>query len=127
MGSDYYPPPGLQRVATTGMAGFPLQNGTPTILSWTAPNDGQLHVIIAAVLLVVTAAESGGQINWKFGAVSNIIISGSLGVGEYLAGYGQTPIFQSGGVLRPGDTFAFTQGSALTSGAATAYAEIWSS
>ena len=69
---DYQPGRPFREVATTGPNGFALQNGTPTILEWTAPNDGKLHVVLTALLVVVTNPETGGP--------CGIHTTGSLGV-----------------------------------------------
>ena len=52
--------PLMQLVATTGVNGFALQNGTPTILTWTPPNDGQVHRVLLIAQENVTVAETGG-------------------------------------------------------------------
>ena len=49
-------------VATTGVNGFMLQNATPNILSWTAPNDGNMHRLIVFATLHVTSSETGGKV-----------------------------------------------------------------
>ena len=52
--------------ATTGVAGFPLQNGYPDIASWTAPDDGIMHRVQIYALLIVTSTETGGQVEAFF-------------------------------------------------------------
>lgn len=116
---------GLQLMATTGAAGFALQNATSTILSWTAPADGNLHRVNIESLLVVSSAETGGAIQLTavdpLGASHNYsLISASLGAG----GQRGTATFIA---VQAGSTVTVNQQSALTVGAAILWAEIWAS
>ena len=117
--------PVLELVASTGDAGFALQNGTPTILTWTAPADGNLHRAWIVYNGHVTVAETGGAVNasWTLpdgtGTVSPTLASGTSGVGG-----GQA---SCAAMIEPGSTITVKQTSALTVGAATAWAEIWAS
>lgn len=118
---------GLSRVATTGPNGFALQDATPTILSWTAQNDGNLHIAILAVVIKVSSAETGGAISIdESGAIAanTQLTAGSLGPGTwfFFGNSAYTPV-----PVAPGGAFALVQSSALTAGAATVYAEIWAS
>jgi hypothetical protein len=115
--------PILRRVATTGPNGFALQNGTPTILTWTAPDDGQLHTVLLAGRLIVTAAETGGAWGVRNTTTSNGIQvqPGGTSVSDASVTWGGTVAF----TLFGGETIAFLQLTALTAGAATVYAEIW--
>ena len=116
---------GLKRVATTGDAGFALENGTPTIVEWTAPDDGKLHSAIITGSVNVTAAETGGQV------IAELVIGGSASAGQQLNGGGETgtgfypPSSPIVFTVRAGDTIRLVQSSALTAGAALVYAEIW--
>ena len=113
----------------TPNAGFALQNATPSILSWTAPNDGNIHQVIIPSILSVTVLEVGGQVNVTYtdlgGNVENLVMYGSaLGVGS------QTPnnaIVRFLLLLPPGNTVTIAQAAALTSGAASLWAQIWAS
>lgn len=119
---------GLTKVATTGANGFALQNGTSTILSWTAPDDGNLHSVILCGKLNVTAVMTGGATEFLLNGVglnmsnrtstTQFFGGGGFGVGDFGP-------FQV--TLEPGDTIGIAQSSALTAGAATVYAEIWAS
>lgn len=115
----------LRLVASTGVGGFALQNGTPTILSWTAPNDGNLHRVICPAMLNVTAPETGGEIDINATLPNNAPLTATLIAGGQAAG-----IFTSGGpqfwqvMVKPGTTVSVTQ-LALTAGAAVLWAEIW--
>jgi hypothetical protein len=112
--------------ASTGAGGFALQNGTPTILTWTAPNDGQLHTGFVTGSLAVSTAETGGQIN-AYGpqAGTGVVIQGA---GKTA---GQWTFPNSAGSftfsLQPGQSVTIAQATALTAGAAILYAEIWAS
>jgi hypothetical protein len=111
-----------QLQASTGAAGFALQNGTPTILSWTAPNDGQLHRATLIAGQHVTSAETGGAVNLNTflpdgTAVNPSIFPGGGGTG----GTGAT----TDRIVQAGSTVSLVQSSALTAGAATVWAELW--
>ena len=118
---------GLSRVATTGAAGFALQNATPTILSWTAQNDGNLHYIAGiSVLVDCTAAATGGALSVvAYGVGGNASTADQISAGGF--GVGQTIVYENPIVLPPGQLVRLEQSGALTAGAATVYAEIWAS
>lgn len=116
---------GLGMQASTGVAGFALQNATPTILSWTAPNDGQLHRGILFVSLFVSSAATGGQVNLTWtqpgGNVFNpAVFAASQGSGGHLPTGGT-----AGFNVAAGSAVTLNQATALTAGAATLWAEIW--
>lgn len=120
-------PPQLQCVATTGPTGFALQDATPTILSWTAPSDGNLHRVIIPSTLVVTSALTGGAIVTNMGGNARQILAGGQGVGTWIPGAGAGSNYVATVVVLPGQTITLSQYSAVTAGAATLYAEIWAS
>jgi hypothetical protein len=109
----------LSQVATTGAAGTALVNGTPTILSWTAPNDGSLHVVSVFSVIKVTTLEVGGlvQLLATTGGTAGTytLMAAALGVGVTLG-------LATTAVVDPGTTVSIVQGSALTVGAATLFA-----
>lgn len=116
------------QLAATPTAGFVLQNATPTILTWTAPNDGLNHRVTAVGELVVTTLEAGGQVNLNYtdpaGNVRSpgvILLNGAQGVGVSLLS-GQARI-----MVAPNTTVTVAQGSALTSGGSTLFCELWGS
>jgi hypothetical protein len=116
---------GLTLKATTGPAGFALQNGTPGILTWTAPADGQLHRFLITSGLDVTSVATGGAIAVSFTlpdgtAVSNVTLFG----GSQAAGT-PNPGNSFLRTVKAGTTVTVTQTSALTAGAAVLWAEIW--
>jgi len=118
---------GLQPVASTGDAGFALQNGTPTIITWTAPNDGQLHRVQLFIMEDVTLALTGGQCTLHVvlpdgsAYVINVCASGAA-LGAHANSGGQ-PLY----LVQPGSTVYVAQSSAVTAGAATVWAEFWAS
>jgi hypothetical protein len=121
-------PLALSLVATTGVNGFALQNATPTILTWTAPNDGNMHRAIVIGAVNVTVAETGGQVNAVYtdvgGNAQNQVV-GSAGLGT-----GVTTFNNAGRqllLIKPGIALSVSQVSALTAGTAAVYAEIWAS
>jgi hypothetical protein len=119
--------PGLFLQAATPVAGVALVNGTPTILSWTPPNDGKLHRFTYFASMVVTAPETGGTVGFQFDAPGNVFASWNIFAPNQGAGYsfGQTVL--QGQVCAPGQPVTLVQITALTAGAATLWAEIWGS
>lgn len=111
---NQWTPSGPAFVARTPAGGFALQNGTPTILSWTAPNDGQEHQAIVAATLTVSAAETGGQVfmRWTSGGVAQVqtAFNPNLAAGAF---------YQLVALVDPGTTIHLDQNTALTAGAAT--------
>jgi len=112
----------LQNVASTGPAGFALQNATPNILTWTAPADGQMHRFMIIEVVHVTALETGGitQVAWT--APDGTATSTQLNAGAHAIGEFSTSQIK---LVAPGTTVTYQQSGALTGGAAQAYAEIW--
>lgn len=113
--------------AATPVAGFALQNGTPTVISWTAPNDGKLHYVAVFAEIVVSNAETGGQIT----AILNDPAGGNHNREVIQGGQGAGFVGMDGGsqtfVIQAGSTFSIVQNTALTAGAATLWAGIWGS
>jgi hypothetical protein len=119
---------GLELQASTGAAGFALQDATSTILSWTAPNDGNFHRAIVLGIGNVTVAATGGQVN----LVGTDIAGNSINAVLLAAGLSTigTNAFNNASnrmlvTVKPGTTLSITQESALTAGAVTVFAEIW--
>jgi hypothetical protein len=113
---------GLSQVATTGPAGFALQDATPTIFSWIAPNDGNLHAVALYSEKYVASTETGGAIGLTF------TIGGQTGTVTPFGGGGAEGIRPNGTagalniVVDPGSTVTLAQASALTGGTSTLYA-----
>ena len=116
----------LVKQASTPVAGVALVNGTPTILSWTPPNDGQLHRVLVYTTMTVQSAMTGGNINLQFEAPDGTFAGPGLLTGGQSAGYNYSgdaaPV-----IVKGGQTVMVIQGSALTAGAAILWAEIWGS
>jgi len=116
--------PGLVLQAATAVAGFALQNATPTVISWTAPNDGRQHRVTVIYTLHVTVAETGGAVVTNFTAPD-----AGVGQSTAFAGGAGTGVFIPNGpqmaVVGAGTTVSVAQSSALTVGAALLWAEIW--
>lgn len=108
----------------TGTTGFALQNATPTILTWTAPNDGNLHRVICIVNGYVSSAETGGAVT-----LNTVLPNGQAATPNILAGgAGTGPL--AGSALRivgAGQPVTLAQSSALTAGTAVIWAELWGS
>lgn len=118
------PQPGFQ-AATAFPGGFTLQNATPSIISWTAPNDGQMHRFTIYGSLFASAAMTGGAVSVTYtdpgGNLNTTTVwGGSFGVGA------QAPTSKEI-LCKAGTTVTLTQSSALTAGAAVVWAEIWGS
>jgi len=116
---------GLALAATTGAAGVALQNGTPTFLTWTAPNDGQMHRFHVVSSLDVTVAETGGNVQVAFtlpdGSAGTFAQHGpNLAVSTNRSG-------PTGSTVQAGTTVTVRQSTALTLGAAQMWAELWAS
>jgi hypothetical protein len=112
-------------LATTGEAGFALQNATPTILTWTAPSDGQLHRVFVIGNAHVTSAETGGGVQLSFNLPDGLAATSQI-LNSGLAAGNQNGNFQTK-TVGPGSTVSVSQSSALTAGAATFWGEIWGS
>lgn len=110
----------LQPTVRTPLAGFALQNATPTIATWIAPNDGQLHQAFVAAVLVVTVNEVGGQVfaRWTGGGAAQVqtAFNGGVAIGG--------AIYNLVAVVDPGATIHLDQNTALTGGAASVFAVI---
>lgn len=113
----------LQLLAETPVGGFALQNATPTILSWTAPSDGLLHVVTVFSTLDVTSALTGGHITTRFTDPLGNTGFPQLYAANETAGVKSVAAYQA--VIGSGTTITVNQGSAVTAGAAVFYAQMW--
>jgi hypothetical protein len=113
-------------LAATPVAGIALVNGTPVILSWTAPNDGKLHRVMVAAAILVAVTEVGGlvQLQWT-GPGAGSAQSSPVFAAALLGGTAAQPGAGPSVMVAPGSTVSLVQGAALTVGAATVYAEFW--
>jgi hypothetical protein len=118
----------LSNVASTGATGYTLVNGTGTIVSWTAPNDGNMHRVLIGGNLVVTSNETGGNISFSMTlpngtSESGVIIPGAAAAGFYKVSSVGNGVF----FIEANTTFSITQSSALSGGAAVGWFELWAS
>lgn len=117
--------PGLaQQAAITTLAGFSLQDATPTILSWTAPNDGKPHPVLIFATLHVTSSTTGGEVDLDFTtpdgtSTAQEIFSGTQSSGVPWANTEVTVMCE------PGSTVSIKQSTAVTLGAAAFWGQIW--
>jgi hypothetical protein len=115
----------LVKQAATPVAGFALQNATPTILSWTAPNNGQVHRFWLIAVQHVTSLETGGEVDLAFTLPDGTTVSGVV-----MFAAGSSAGASSANIPRlieSGTAVTITQATALTAGAAVVWAEIWGS
>jgi hypothetical protein len=112
----------------SGAAGFALQNATPNILTWTAPNDGQMHRVVVISEMNVTSAQTGGEVNLSFNEPDGTLRSRLLYSGGLAAGFvqpsGNTPTLT---LVAPGSVVILLQATAQTAGTAVLWAELWGS
>lgn len=105
----------------TPAAGTALINGTQTILSWTTPNDGNLHMFTYQMLLDVTSDETGGAIFLTF-TTGGIAVNSAQSLGGQPAG--SSNIQAASGQADPNTTVTIHQTGALTAGAAKVFATL---
>lgn len=120
---------GLAQVATTGASGYALVNSTGTILSWTAPNDGNLHTVLVSGGMNVSGTPAGGRIYTTFvvggSSQTNMLLINPTSSGYWSMTSGHNTPGVVGFCCDPNTTVTVQQGSALTSGTATLYATIF--
>lgn len=110
-------------VARTAAAGVGLINNTQTFLSWTSPNDGQLHPVLTVGVLIVSVLEVGGAISITYTLAgvqaTHTVIAAAQAAGNVPLGTGNQPV-----VIDPNTTVSLTQSSALTGGSSILYATL---
>lgn len=112
----------LQLLTSTPVAGFALQNGTPIILTWTAPNDGNPHRVLIVATLDVSVVEVGGLVQMRtLDPAGVVVFSQVFAAGQAVGGHNALV----GAVVQPGQAASLNQTNALTSGASTIWADIW--
>jgi len=117
-------------LATTGASGFALQNGTPNVLTWTAPNDGNMHRVLVMAVLHCTSTETGGAVSLTFTLPDGTSGSKAIFAANNTTGAIGVPTSQNGPafmLIEANTTIALVQTSALTGGAAVVFAEFWGS
>ena len=116
----------LQQQSATAVGGYTFVNGTGTIISWTAPNDGLLHRAFFYGYTHASATMTGGQINYAFTDPGGNAFTGI----ELIPAGITTGNFQENLVFLPVEantTVTISQGTAMTGGAAKGWFEIWGS
>lgn len=118
---------GMVKQAATALSGYTLVNGTGDVISWTVPDDGQIHRAVIFAGEVVGSAMSGGQVNAEWtdptGAPQAWGVLPATGSPGWNYSISPTPNL----LVAPGTAVTVRQGTALTAGAATVWAEIWGS
>lgn len=119
--------PASVAVASTGLAGAALQNGTPTFLSYTLPNDGQMHRIdVYALVAVGAVAETGGAVGVGFTLPNGSVVAAGTQINAGGAGANTNNQTTVSKICAPGTTVTVAQSSALTAGGpATLYATLY--
>lgn len=117
--------PALTLQNSTQLAGFTLQNATPNIISWSVPNDGQVHRFAVYGQVRVTSAETGGAIQVAYTYPDGSAVTDSLDAGGHAATHQTFSVRLI--MCAPGTAVTVQQSSALSAGAAVAWAEIWGS
>jgi hypothetical protein len=115
---------GLELQETTGATGYTLVNGTGAIFAWTAPNDGALHRVVILSQMDVTTAEVGGQITLAITAPNGLTFTPQIQAATQTAGLKNAV---NSAFVEANTTVTLQQVSALTSGAAVLWAEMWAS
>ena len=103
-------------------AGYTLVNSTGTILSWTAPNDGNLHTVHLVSALHVTSPQTGGQITMDTMLPDGTAVNPTAYAGGAGTGAAQ---FATDRIVEPGSTTSLVQSTALSVGAAVLWAQLW--
>jgi hypothetical protein len=117
---------GLNLLAATPEAGYTLVNSTGNIITWTAPNDGNLHRFQIFSALHVTSNETGGTIAVSYTLPDGTTTLPTLFTASQSAG-AISPATTFLRLMAPGSTVTIEQTSALSAGAAVMWAEIWGS
>ena len=114
---------GLSMAAATATAGYALVNGTGNIISWTTPNDGNLHPFDVFSVMDCTSTETGGGIVVTFTLPDSTAATLTLYAAGKSAGVVAPNFVQA--IAKANTAVTITQSSALTGGASTMWAEIW--
>ena len=117
--------PMMDLKATTGVGGYALINGTGTVFTWVAPNDGLMHRILLTSVKHVSVNETGGAVTASMSlpdgtASTPTIFGGGSTTGGVQGNY-------TARQMQAGTTFTLSQSSALTGGTSVMWAELWAS
>lgn len=114
-------------LAGTPAGGYALQHGTPTLLSYTFPNDGNLHRAVVIANQTVSSVTTGGSVSVSWtapdGTAGDWVALSQLNYTGWDDSVSPTPPL----LVKAGTTITVRQSTALTAGAATVWAEIWGS
>ena len=102
---------GMTLLATTGLTGYALVNGTGAILTWTAPNDGVMHRVMVVAVQDVTSSETGGAITVAITSPNNVSHSPSVFAGGSATGF---QYFTTCYPVYPNASVTFQQNGALS-------------
>lgn len=95
---------GLSVSSKTDLDGYTLAGSTGTVLSWTVPDDGEIHVVEVMLYEVVTSALTGGAVSPPAGGPSDTaqtitVLPAGVAVGVHGSA---VPTFTQGLLVYPG-------------------------
>src|SRR6516165_3274922 len=104
----------LPRATLGGTAGLLLPNSTGDLLTWTAPNDGQVHLVLVMAEYQCSVIEVGGNIVLNWTQPNGNVVTGTNNIfaAGRSVGSGQTNLTVH---AAPGTVVAVHQQSAVTS------------
>lgn len=119
------PPPAGALAQQQTAIDFALQNGTPTVITWTTPNDGNEHRAQVFASLNMSSGGTGGQLNfqwtYKGSQGSAVIFAANATSGTHV------PAISTLIMADPNTAVRIIQSTALTAGAGEISAEVWAS
>lgn len=110
----------MWQAANTPVGGTLLINGTGNIFSATTPNDGDLHTVLIALTLIITVAQTGGQVQVTY-VTGGVTLTTTAYAGS--TGINNLP-FQLTALCDPNTTINVNQSTAQTAGTARLYGQI---
>lgn len=117
---------GMSLLATTGIGGYALVNGTGNAVTWAAPSDGAMHRVLVFATLHVSTAQTAGAIQ----AIVTIPDGTSNNKAMFAGGLSSNEYYSTGPavfLVEGGTSLSVFQSSAQTGGAAVLFAELWGS
>jgi hypothetical protein len=111
---------GFTTVAATALAGFTMTSGTPTILTYTTPNDGRPHQVLITGTMHVTVATTGGAVQAVYSAPDGLVTF-TAAVSSATQAVGAHPAGGVTATVAPNTTITISQSSGVSAGAA----KIW--
>ena len=116
---------GLSRVAATAFAGFSLQNGTPDILTWTAPNDGVAHTFLISGSMRATSSTTGGEVKARAYTPDGGAEFTNWTLSSPTQATGAHPVAITSGIMAPATTLYIEQTTAMTAGGAKIWLHVY--